>query len=225
MRALGLQDYSQYCNFLKEDTNELQKLLRVLTINLSYFFRNFEVFEYLKKEIFKEFTEEQSYVFWSAGCAQGEEPYSLAIVTEESGIAKRVKIYGTDIDDTALNKAKEGVYSEVSFQYTPADIKNKYFTKVDGCYKINEAIRRGVQFLNLDLFDPPEFGPCDLILCRNVLIYLDRKAQSIVLRNFCENLKPGRFLVFGMVELLLGIPEMKLFEVINHREHVYRKLS
>jgi len=138
-------------------------------------------------------------------------------------LLNRVIIYGTDIDDDAIIKAKDGLYSLCSFTYTPESILKRYFMKDGNNFRINEKIKASVQFLNLDIFDKPRFGKCDLIMCRNVLIYLDRKAQSLILENLFEQLKPDGYLVIGKVELLLGIPEAKLFEIVNRTEHVYRK--
>jgi len=225
MRALGLSDFSQYYTYLQNNPTELAKLVDVLTINLSYFFRNPETFDYLKNTVFTEFEKRSVVIFWSAGCAHGEEPYSLAIVAAETGLLNKVKIYGTDIDDNALEKAEAGVYSRGAFQYMPGTILNKYFDRAGSGFKIKERLRSRVQFLSSDLFESPSFGPCDLIMCRNVLIYLGRKAQSIVLSNFYNKLKTDGYLMIGKVELLLGIPEAKLFEMINRAEHVYKKIE
>jgi len=147
MRALNIVDYSQYLNLLKQDKQELKKLLAVLTINLSYFFRNLEVFDYLKDDIFPKFSSSgESLIFWSAGCAQGEEAYSLAIIAAEKGLLENLKVFGTDIDKEALNKAQEGVYSLISFQYTPEYLKKKYFTRIDDAYEIHPNIKKGCNF-------------------------------------------------------------------------------
>ena len=90
-------------------------------------------------------------------------------------------------------------------------------------FKIKEKIRNRVRFSKLDLFEISSFEPCDLIMCRNVLIYVDRNAQSTILRTFYKQLKYGGYLVIGKVELLIGIPEAKLFEVVSRDVHVYRK--
>jgi len=224
MRALGFSNFSQYIEFLKKNPEEFPRLLSVLTINLSYFFRNPETFEYLEKEIFPEFKHRDSLVFWSAGCARGEEPYSLAIISAETGMLNKIFIYGTDIDDEALTIARDGVYQLSAFQYTPEYIIKKYFFKIDDHYQVCEEIRSKVRFYNLDLFAPPPFEECDLIMCRNVLIYLKKDAQSSLLSKFYKLLKPGGYLIIGKVELLLGIPEAKFFEPVNQAERVYRKI-
>lgn len=224
MRALGLTDFYQYHNHIKNNPSELEKLLDTLTINLSYFFRNPETFEYIRTSIFPILKKKTGrLLFWSAGCAQGEEPYSLAIIAQESSLLNRVKIYGTDIDNDTLKEAARGIYSTIALQYTPEHIKTQYFEKTKEGLQITEKIRERVHFLNLDIFNPHSFEQCDLIMCRNVLIYLDRDAQSIILKNFYNQLKRGGFLVIGKVELLIGIPEADLFEVMSREEHIYRR--
>ena len=224
MRILGLDDYRAYLKFLQDNPKELELLREVLTINLSYFFRNPETFDYLKKELLNEFKNKKDVTFWSAGCAQGEEAYSLAILAAEAGILNQVKIFGSDIDDDVLDKAKTGYYPVSAFQYVPPDILKKYFTPEKTGYSINEPIKSSVKFLHLDLFETPFFGLCDLIMCRNVLIYLDRSGQSMVLGNFYNQMKSEGYLVIGKVELLLGIPEARFFTVVNRAEHVYKKV-
>jgi chemotaxis methyl-accepting protein methylase len=224
MRALGLNDYQDYKEYLHHNIDEEAKLLQALTINLSFFFRNMETFNFIENYIFPDFKKlDEDLVFWSAGCAHGEEPYSLAICARENSLTQRLIVFGTDIDNEAIETGRRGTYGSAAFQYTPDALKEKYFTKTGDEYVLKEDIKRHVRFYNHDIFDSPVFGPCDLIMCRNVLIYMDRKAQSALLRNFYENLKIGGYLIIGKVELLIGIPEAKLFEVVSRVEHVYRK--
>lgn len=225
MRALGLSEFSQYYNYLTSNPEEFTKLLDTLTIKLSYFFRNTETFDYLKNDIFLSFKNNEKIIIWSAGCAQGEEPYSLAIIAAESGILDRVTIYATDIDDHALEKAKAGSYPPIVFQYTPQLYIEKYFEKMGENYRIKDHLKSIIQFIHLDLFDNCPFPLCDVIMCRNVLIYMDRNAQSVLVRKFFDNLKPGGYLVIGKVELLLGIPEAKFFSIVNRSERVYQKIK
>ncbi|MEO0205427.1 MAG: protein-glutamate O-methyltransferase CheR [candidate division WOR-3 bacterium] len=225
MRALGLTDFSQYYDYLTNNPEEFTKLLDTLTIKLSYFFRNSETFEYLKDEIMPRLARNEQIKIWSAGCAQGEEPYSLAIIAAESNLLEKLTVYATDIDEHALTKAREGIYPSVVFQYTPKPYIEKYFIKCPDGYQIKDNLKSVIQFSHLDLFDDFPFGKCNLIMCRNVLIYMDRRAQSTLVRKFYETLKAGGYLVIGKVELLLGIPEAKLFEIVNRSERVYQRID
>lgn len=225
MRALGLSEFSEYYEYINKNPEELKKLLSVITINLSYFFRNFDTFEYLKTDIFPMFAKNEKVVFWSAGCAQGEEAYSLAIIASETEIIKKTVIYATDIDNDALKKAEQGIYPTTVFQYTPPEYLTKYFVRYERDFKIKDNIKSFVKFSHLDLFDNFPYGPCDLIMCRNVLIYMSRNAQSDLVRRFYETLRPGGYLVIGKVELLLGIPEAKFFNIVNRAERVYQKVA
>lgn len=224
MRALHLDEYGDYLRYLIDHPEEMEVLLETLTINLSYFFRNPETFNYVRDTLFAAMKETHQHIaVWSAGCAHGEEPYSLAISAAQSALLERMTLYGTDIDHKALAIAEQGVYDVVAFQYTPRHILDTYFEKHGAKYRIVPSIKERITFCYADLFDKPPFGKCDLIMCRNVLIYLDRTAQSAVLRNFHEQLHPNGYLVIGKVELLIGIPEVKLFEVVNRAEHVFKK--
>jgi chemotaxis methyl-accepting protein methylase len=226
MRALDLVEYQQYHDFLRENPAELKLLLDTLTINLSYFFRNPEAFDYLKENVLPALKKKrETLIFWSAGCARGEEAYSLAILAAETNMLHRTEIYGTDIDHNALSKAAKGIYPHMVFQYTPVHFLEKYFDRNDEGFQIKEKIKTRVKFEHHDVFKDTSFGPCDLIMCRNVMIYLGREAQSTVLKNFYKQLKPGGYLMIGKVELLIGIPEVKLFEVESRTEHVYRKIE
>jgi len=223
MRLLGLESFSDYHSYLINHENEFALLKDALTINLSYFFRNPETFEYVRQLIVSEFGGRHGLTFWSAGCAQGEEAYSLAIIATEVHMQDRVRIHGTDIDDGVLAKARLGKFSVSAFQYMAPDIRRKYFQEEKQSYTIDGSLRSLVDFKHLDLFEKPDFGRCDIIMCRNVLIYLDRKGQSAVMRNFYDQLREDGYLVIGKVELLIGVPEVRLFTVVSRSEHVYKK--
>jgi chemotaxis protein methyltransferase CheR len=225
MRALNIEDFIKYREYLQNNPGEFKRLLDVLTINLSYFFRNPETFDYIRDEVIPKMKDRHRLVFWSAGCAHGEEAYSLAIMAAEAGLRNKTLIYGTDIDELAIEKAEAGVYSPIAFQYTTADVKTRYFRAVGGNFEVMDELKKSVRFMRHDIFYRPDFETCDMILCRNVLIYLDRPAQSTVLKNFFDHLNPQGYLAIGKVELLLGVPEVRLFQIVNRTEHIYCKAS
>jgi len=224
MRALEISSYNTYWRYLQNHPAELKKLQDILTINLSYFFRNMETYTFLSTEVFPELKRIPGrLIFWSAGCARGEEPYSLAILAAEHGIKDRVLIYGTDIDENALHAAEQGFYSSVAFHYTPQETIDRYFIKKENGFAIRRELIAGVRFVKRDLFEKPGFEQCHLVVCRNVLIYLDRNGQSAILKTIYDHMNADAYLVIGKVELLIGLPEVKLFQLVNRAEHIYRK--
>jgi chemotaxis methyl-accepting protein methylase len=168
---------------------------------------------------------------WSAGCASGEEAYSLAILihkyaVERSDLSRldRLSIVGTDIDAHCLEDAEAAEYGETALGDTPATLRQDYFTDVGGRYAMLPEVRRLVKFQCSDLLrsDPP-FEDIHLIVCRNVVIYFEREAQDALFEEFHRALAPGGFLVLGKVETLLGTAR-SMFSPVNARERIFRKI-
>ncbi len=219
MRALGFETYKEYEEYLKNNIEEQIKLKDTLTINVSKFFRNLEVFEIIKDEIIPKIKEPVR--CWSAGCSTGEEPYTIAIILKELG--KEGRIIGTDIDTDALKKAREGVYTIFSMDEIPYQYIKKYFDEKDGKYIIKDFIKNYVTFLELDFKDIEKFTmKFDIILCRNVLIYLTKEFQEKLITRFYELLDEGGFLILGMAETL-GIGKYEYFLPYKLKERIYRK--
>jgi len=227
MRACGVEGVSDYSALLDRDPTEYERLLRVLTINVSKFFRNPETWEIIRNEILPNLLRaEKPLVMWSAGTAAGEEAYSLAILAWEWLAARKrdfngVRVVGTDIDAQSLEAARSASYPDVALSETPPGLKRRWFTQDDG-WRLREPIRSLVEFEQLDILGRPAFE-ADLILCRNLLIYLDRPAQQQVFDSFLEVLRPGGYLVLGRVENLSAAVRSS-FETVNARERVYRRL-
>lgn len=228
MRARGLADPKEYALLLDSDPDEYNELLRVLTINVSKFFRNPDTWEVIREHVLPGLAErERPLAIWSAGSAAGEEAYSIAILLYEllggengKGL-KGISIVGTDIDRAVLEQAKRARYPEVALSETPPQLRQRWFS-VREPYRLKPVIRSLVEFKRLDILaSRPEFD-ADLILCRNLLIYLDRKAQEQVFRMFVDVLRQGGFLVLGRVEGLAR-PVRRKFEVVSARERIYRK--
>ncbi len=229
MRARGVSNPGEYAKLLDVDPAEYDRLLRVLTINVSKFFRNPETWAVIRKQVLPQLLrlERRPLVVWSAGVAAGEEIYSLAILFYEllsNGRSDRldaIRLIGTDIDAVALEQARAASYAEMALSETPPEIRSQWFSG-EGPYALKPPIPALVEFMNLDvLAERPEFD-ADLIVCRNLLIYLDRRAQEEVFRMFVEVLRPGGFLVLGRVESL-GRPVRKKFDIVDARERVFRK--
>ncbi len=230
MRARGARDVADYAALLDSDPEESDRLLRSLTINVSKFFRNPTTWDVIRREVLPDLLGRRgSLLLWSAGAAAGEEAYSLAIlVTELLGERRlaqwrRIRVIGTDIDTPSLETARSGRYSDCALSETPPDLLSRWFKPGRG-WELCEGLRSRVQFLQHDILSNPPTFEADLILCRNLLIYLDRPAQEVVFRRLTEVLKPRGYLVLGRVESLAATSR-PLFEVVDAGERVYRKVE
>ena len=233
MRAKGSVSHSEYAGILDADPREYDRLVRSLTINVTKFFRNWDTFAVIQKKVIPTLWErgERELRVWSAGCASGEEAYSLAILmhkhaADQSEMSRldTLSIVGTDIDATCLGEADAAQYSEAAFSDTPATVRRDYFSAVPGRFALLPEVRRMVKFECSDLLrsDPP-FEDIHLIACRNVVIYFERAAQDALFEEFHRALAPGGFLVLGRVETLLGAAR-SMFSPVNARERVFRKI-
>jgi chemotaxis methyl-accepting protein methylase len=228
MRARGLTSIDDYSALLDSDPAEYDWLLRVLTINVSKFFRNKETWDVIGNELLPGLlARAEPVLLWSAGSAAGEEAYSLAILVWEQlagrgqGEVNGVRIIGTDIDEGSLELARSAEYPEVALSETPEEIRRRWF--VPGpVNRLKDPIRSMVDFRKVDILENRPGFEADLILCRNLLIYLDRPAQCRVFEMFVEVLRPGGYLVLGRVEMLArGVKEW--FDVVDARERIYRR--
>jgi len=228
-RASGCVEYS---GMLDADPREYERLMRSLTVNVTKFFRNWETYSAIDQKIVPALMEgdEREIRVWSAGCSSGEEPYSLAILMHRYSAANgggrldSVSIVGTDIDTDCLAEAKRGVYSDSTLGDTPADLREGYFPQVAELRTMLPEVRRLVSFelRDLLLFQAP-VEEAHLIVCRNVIIYLERSAQDALFSHFHRTLAPGGFLVLGKVETILG-EARGLFSPVNARERIFRKI-
>jgi len=204
----------------------------MLTIHVSKFFRNQDTFNKLRDEIFpslfsgcmlegRECLDIQSF-----GCSSGEEPYSLALILRNSFAHEMsqvtVSIRAMDIDAEVLRVAAEATYESDRMEEAPSDIKKSFFTIHDGKYRLASEIRDMVTFHCQDMLRPAPLEGCDLILCRNVLIYLERSHQEALLKRFAESLRTGGILVLGKTENLMG-EVRELYQTLCPVERIYRK--
>ncbi len=215
MRKVGIDIYGEYAELLKRNKGEKENLKKALTINLTSFFRNKTVFDTLKNEILPPM---KNPVIWSAGCSNGAEPYAIAILCRELNL--KCIILGTDIDKESIRKAYDGFYNEAALAELPSYYRLKYFEKTEDGYRVNREIKNSVDFQNLDLKDINFENKFDLIVCRNVLIYLNKQFQESILNSFSIALKENGFLVLGQVE---SIPNKvrSLFSPVNIRNRIY----
>lgn len=229
MRARSVHTFADYGLVLDRDPHEYELLLDALTINVTKFFRNPETFAAIDRELVPALYArvEPQLRIWSAGCASGEEPYSLAMLmhryaTTQGRRFDRVEVLGTDLDRASLATAERAVYLEPTLSDTPPDIRQMYFS-MQPPYRIQPDVRVRVQFRRHDLLREPFPEPQHLICCRNVIIYFDRATQEALFERFAEALLPGGFLVLGRVETLFG-PARTLFAPVDSRERLFRRL-
>lgn len=234
VRKTGCSSAAEYGELLIRDEAEPDRLLKVLTIHVSQFFRNPSTFHRLQDEVFPslfslcERENRESLKVWSVGCAGGEEPYSAALILRENfaePISRRkVAILATDVDQEVLETAQKGIYREERLLEVPRQVKERWFREAEGKFQLAPEIMNMVTFRQSDLFDIGAFPESDLILCRNVLIYLERSHQEKILSGFADALRDGGVLVLGKAETLVG-ESRRRFQTLCPIERIYRKIS
>jgi chemotaxis protein methyltransferase CheR len=228
MRARGVHTYADYGQLLLADAVEYERLVDALTINVSKFFRNPEVWDVIGQEVLPALhaLDVPEIRAWSAGTASGEEAYTLRILAHEYLARERpgddrLRILGTDIDRESLQFAQRAQYTDFAMTDIDPAVRNRWFD-YDGTYHLRPAARHGVRFDTLDLIRHGYPQGQHLILCRNVIIYFERSVQEDLFRRFHEALAPGGFLVLGKVEALFGAAT-GLFRSVANRQRVFRK--
>ena len=185
-----IEGYQNFVQALKMDKKLFEEFVTYLTINVSEFYRNPEQWEIIDKEVIPELVKKfgQNLKIWSAACSTGDEPYSLVMALSKHMPLNRIKIYATDLDKVVIEKAKAGLYSAKSIESVPADLKKKYFTQIGPSYKIADEVKACVDFKEHNLLKDAYPQNYDLIVCRNVLIYLTDAAKVEVFINFLKAL-------------------------------------
>jgi chemotaxis protein methyltransferase CheR len=230
LRASGASDIDHYLEQLAGNDDELDLLLATLSIHVSQFFRNPEVFRTLERQLLPDFCRQMVAAgrtelrLWSAGCAGGEEAYSLALLIDAlAPTGLRTTILATDISEPTLEQAREGCYPAGHLADVPAAVRSRYFQAEAGRYRLDERIRGMVDFRRHNLITASGYPPVDLIVCRNVLIYFTREEQSRILARFAAALPAGGVLVLGRTEALPRTAA-SLFRAEFPTERIYRRL-
>ncbi len=209
MERWGVEGYSGLLHQLRRDEERLDDFLNYLTINTSEFFRNAETFLNIEHEVLPELVNRRRANIWSAGCSVGAEIYSIAIQIEDNGWpTAKFRLVGTDIDKVALDKAREGLYSQRQVKNVPSRLLKSYFSREGNGYRLNRSVRKMVSFRYHDLLRHPYQKGWDLIMCRNVFIYFSQPTQKEVLKMFHDSLSAGGCLVVGATEILHGYKEV-----------------
>jgi len=225
------KDIGEYIKVLQKDPKEITTLYYDMLIGVTQFFRDAEAFTILEQKvipkIFKQKTDEEDIRVWIPGCASGEEVYSIAILLfEYARVNKRkcgIKLFGTDIDDGVLAKATEGTYKKELVACVRPSLRDRYFTEVDGKYRISSEIRKSIVFARHNILKDPPFTKMDLVTCRNLLIYFDNDAQRDAMSYLYFALQSSGFLFLGPSETLGKFEQG--YNPIDVKWKTYQKLS
>lgn len=202
----GYNTFDLFFKAMIQNQKLLYEFLDRMTINVSEFWRNPNRWEVLRDTIVPELLQNNKgrLKVWSAACSTGEEPYTLAMILADKGILSNTALVATDIDDGALEKARQGQYLERSLKDVPKDVTTRYFSSEGLLYSINDSLKKAVQFkkqnLLLDTFD----SSFDLIICRNVMIYFTEEAKNKLYQKFANSLRPGGYLFVGSTEQIFS---------------------
>jgi len=222
MRARGVHTYDDYSRLLDSDAREYQELLDALTINVTKFFRNLETWDALRPHLRRLGAAQPDLRIWSAGCASGEEPYTIAVLVLDTlgeAAGGRAIIDATDIDRLSLERTRAAKYPDAAFTEMPAQLKLRYFRDDQPLPLVRELVH--VRAHDLMRERPPR-PPYHLIVCRNVVIYFERQAQERLFQVFVDALAPGGVLLLGKVETLFG-PARERLRLVDPRERIYTK--
>ncbi|HUK21083.1 MAG TPA: protein-glutamate O-methyltransferase CheR [Gemmatimonadales bacterium] len=232
MRARGVHTYGAYARLLDEDATEYDRLLDTLTINVTKFWRNAETWEALAVYLRELWHAREGRIrVWSAGCASGEEPYSLAVAIAETARHQgqerwldRPRIDATDLDRESIARTESAAFPASAFGEIPGELAARYFSAVEPRQAV-ERLRTMMRVRRHDLTtEPPPAAPYDLIVCRNVMIYFERPLQERLFGAFADALVPAGILVLGKVETLFGEVRQR-FKLEEPRERIYRRLE
>jgi chemotaxis protein methyltransferase CheR len=229
MRRTGADDYDEYYDILEDNDAEAQALLNTLSINVTGFFRNPDVWEGIRGVLRDLSAANETVYVWSAACADGREPYSLAMLALDDPRvdADKFHFYGTDINDESLRKAQRGEYSssrtvDIEDQLSHLSNFHAYVERSERTFRMRPEVRRKVTFAKHDLINGEPKSGFDLVVCRNLFIYIDNEYKQPILETISASLKQGGILVIGKAETIP--PQLKSdFEVIDGRLRIYRR--
>jgi two-component system, chemotaxis family, CheB/CheR fusion protein len=230
MTQVGVVGYAEYLDYLEMHGEEFTALFNTILINVTGFFRDPEAWELLRTKVLPELLTgkgpHEPIRVWSAGCASGQEAYSLAmLLTELMGVDEfrdRVKIYATDVDEHGLATARHAAYEEREVRTVPSALLERYFEHHGQTYTFRKDLRRCVIFGRNDLVQDAPISRADLLVCRNTLMYLTADTQARILTRFHFALTPSGALFLGKAEMLLS--HGGLFTPIDLKHRVFRKV-
>lgn len=202
-------DFLDYVKLLQKDKDAFNEFINFMTINVSEFYRNPEQWKLLSNYVEEMIQRKGKHLkIWSAACSTGDEPYSLVMALSNFIPVNEIHILATDLDNTVISKAKIGLYNEKSITNVPDEFKKKYFSKVGESYQISEEIKRQVEFKQHNLLLDKYPNDCDLIVCRNVLIYFTEEAKHEIYVKFKNSLVSGGILFIGSTEQVIDYKDI-----------------
>lgn len=223
-----IDNISDYLKYIQEHPNEINTLFKELLINVTSFFRDPEAFKHFENEIKSEVLDKkvdgEKVRIWVPGCATGEEVYSIAIIlqeyVDETEKHLEIQLFGTDIDEEAINIARSATYPSTIVDNVSQERLHKFFTKTKGSYRVKKNIREMAIFAPHDVLINPPFSKLDIISCRNVLIYMNKDAQKKILSAFTYALKSGGILFLGPSESISNFVES--FKTLDNKWKIFK---
>ncbi|MBV8549163.1 MAG: protein-glutamate O-methyltransferase CheR [Alphaproteobacteria bacterium] len=230
---IGVESYTALLDRLFHDERSFDSFLRTMSISVTEMFRDPLFYRAIREEIIPVLKTYPFVKIWHAGCATGEEVYSMAIMLHEEGFLDRARIYATDFNQHSLATGQTGVYSAKNIDlwaenyYTAGGTGtfNDYYSDSYGLVKFRDYLRKNVMFSYHNLVSDGVFGEMNLICCRNVMIYFDKTLQSRVLTLLSNSLRHGGFLCLGNKETLNFSAVQSMFDAVSKKQRVYRKVS
>lgn len=214
MSKLGVNSLEKYKKILITDNIQKERFLDFITINVTEFFRNPELFFGLQGVLKDYIKDNLNLKIWSAACSIGCEPYSIAMIIKEIAPNIRTSIIATDIDSNVLNRASKGEYLSIEMKNVNEYYKSKYFSKIDDKFLIDNELKSMITFKKHDLILDSYEKNFDLIVCRNVVIYFKKEVKKEVFRRLSKSLKIGGLLFLGSTEI-----------IFNHKDYNLEKVS
>jgi chemotaxis protein methyltransferase CheR len=231
LRSCKVTDVDSYLKRLKMDRDELDTLLATISIHVSHFFRNPDTYRILEQKILPDLCQRArdagrtELTLWSAGCASGEEPYSLALLVDDMNAKDlKINILATDVSEPVLDTARGGTFEDLRLKEVPSEVLEKYFHEVNNHYQVIEPIRNQVEFRHHNIMTASDYPSADLILCRNVMIYFTRQEQERILSRFAATLPEHGALVLGRSETMTG-DIRRCYQSEFPVERVYRRTA
>jgi two-component system CheB/CheR fusion protein len=230
MQMVKVERFTDYVDYLEVHPEEFSELFNGILINVTAFFRDEPAWAYLRDTVLPALAsdpEGRQIRVWTAGCASGEETYSMAMALAEvlgrDAFRERVKIYATDVDEQALSEARTAVYSEKQVQAVPPALLERYFTRDNDRFVFDKDLRRAVIFGRHDLVQDAPISRVDILSCRNTLMYFNGEAQSRILARFHFALSDRGTLFLGKAEMLLT--QSHMFAPVDLRRRIFRKVQ